>query len=190
MDIGQALREAAEIVEGAELRAEYRVAAFEKTLVALLELGSVRGGTAPASMSSELEPANVGAQGPLAAIAHKLGVDGEVISEVYELRDGAIDVILAHSRIAEGMSAGARQIAMLVAAGRQAAGLEADGWTEAGEIREICKEFGKYDQANFSSTLGNMHDYFSMSGRGATRKVRLTRAGWEFAKRLIEELTA
>jgi len=189
VDISEALRQAEKIVDEAAVKADLRVVAFGKTLDVLL--GSARGGDAGATSSdSGFAPPSQGDQEPLTSIARKLGVDVEAVSEVYEVRDGSFDIILGHSRFAEGMSTGARQLAVLVAAGRQAAGLDADGWTDGADIRAICKEFGKYDQANFSGTLTSMHDNFSLSGKGSARKFKLTRAGWEYAKKLIQELTA
>jgi len=50
------------------------------------------------------------------------------------------------------------------------------------------KEFNKFDQANFATTIGAMSEYFSISGGRSNKKVRLTRAGWERAKALVQEL--
>ena len=189
MELTEALKQAAKIVEEADLPADLRTAAFEKAVDSLM--GSPVG-AAPAQARTLTGPTLGGtaSQGGLHAIALRLGLSKDVIDEVFEVKDNTLDVILGYSRIASGTAAGARQLAVLVVAGRQAAGIDADGWTSAGEIRAICKEFNKFDQANFASTIAGMHQWFSVSGTGQSRKVKMTRAGWEHAAQLVTELTS
>jgi len=188
MELTDALKQAAKIVEDADLPADLRAAAFQKAVDSLL-------GSAPPAPGSESPGVATGTlsgvvpRAELNAIATKLSVTTDVVDEVFEIKDGTLDVILGYSRIASGVAAGARQLAVLVVAGRQAAGIDADGWTAVGEIRSICKEFNKFDQANFASTVAGMDKWFSISGTGQSRKVKMTRAGWEHAAQLIAELT-
>lgn len=189
MELEQALKRAAEIVENAKLPADLRATAFEKALDSLMGTSSATSG-ASAGSSKPATPAAPTGSDPISLIAKKLGTGTDVASEVYEVKDGTLDVILGTSRLADGVAAGARQLAVLVAAGRQAAGLESDGWTPTGEIRAICKEFNKFDQANFATTISELDQWFSISGKGVSRKVKMTRAGWEYAAQLVDELTS
>jgi hypothetical protein len=190
MNITEALQQAAGIVEGAGLPADLRVAAFEKAVDALLGSPTATGVGRGVSAGVETTAPAAGLTSALSCISRKLGVDEEVVSEVFDVRDGSLDVILGYSRFADGVAAGARELAVLVVAGRQASGIDADGWTSVVEIREICKEFNKFDEANFASTVTKMGDVFGISGKGLTRKVKMSRAGWEKAKQLVEKLTA
>jgi hypothetical protein len=185
MELAEALKRAAQIVEEAQLPSDLRAAAFSKAVDSLVGPAS----PAPSAQSSgSAQPGTHSGVSGLLAVSQKLGVTAEVADEVYDLRDGRLDVILGFSRIAAGAAAGARQLAVLVAAGRQAIGIDGDGWTPVSEIRDICKEFNKFDSANFASTIVGMDQWFSVSGSGPARKIRLTRAGWEHAAQLIAEL--
>lgn len=189
MELTDALKQAAKIVDDAGLPADLRAAAFQKAVDSLM------GSTPPPASGSGTSGVDTGAaravpRADLDAVATKLGVTTDVVDEVFEIKDGTLDVILGYSRIASGVAAGARQLAVLVVAGRQAAGIDADGWTAVGEIRSICKEFNKFDQANFASTVAGMDKWFSISGTGQGRKVKMTRAGWEHAAQLVAELTS
>ena len=152
-------------------------------------MGSAPGASAPHDGISAKPDAGAAASDGLGAIAQKLSLPPEVVAEVFDISSGTLDVVIGFSRLADGDAAGTKQLAILVAAGRQAAGIDTDGWTPAAEIREICKEFGKYDQANFGSTLKSMDRVFSISGSGRDRKVKMTRAGWEHVADLVSELT-
>lgn len=188
MDLTEALKEAARIVEEADLPTDLRAAAFQKAVDSLM--GPLVAAASPPVFDTPSSSIGRGAQSGIQAIAQKLGLPVEVVSEVFEIKDGALDVILGYSRIAAGAAAGTRQLAVLVAAGRQAAGIDADGWTPVSGIRSICKEFNKFDQANFASTVVEMDQWFSISGTGQSRKVKMTRAGWEQATLLVAELTS
>lgn len=189
MELEEALKKAAEIVERAKLPQDLRAPAFERALESLMGTAGGAPRHAPADAKHPIAPAS-SESAPLSAIAAKLGISEDAVAETFDVKDGNLDVVLGYSKLATGTAAGARQLALLVAAGRQAAGLDPDGWTATAEIRAICKEFGKFDEANFGATIAKMHQPFSFSGSGASRKVKMTRAGWEQAKQLVEELTA
>jgi hypothetical protein len=187
MELEAALKQAAAIVEGADLPSDLRATAFAKAIDSLMGTSAVPSGLAGSSAGREKGPR---AGGEMRAIADKIGLAEDVVSEVYDVKDGTLDVILPYSRIAKGAAPGARQLAVLVVAGRQAAGIDGDGWTAVAEIRAICKEFNRYDSANFASTVLEMGEWFSISGSGSVRRVKLTRAGWEHSTQLLDELTA
>lgn len=187
MELKEALRQAAKIVEEAGIPDDLRATAFQWAVDSLMTpLADV----ASTPASPRRGPATgAGSGAGITAIAQKLGLPVELVGEVFEVKDGVLDVILGYSRIADGVAAGARQLAVLVVAGRQAAGIDADGWTHVSEIRAICKEFNKFDQANFASTVVALDQWFGISGSGQSRKVKMTRAGWEQAAQLVTELT-
>ncbi len=187
MDLEDALKKASEIVEQADLPADLRPTAFQKAFDSLM--GSASPAASPYAGIPAKQDAGSVASGGLEATAQKLSLPLEVVAEVFDISDGTLDVVVGFSRLADGDAAGTKQLAVLVAAGRQAAGIDSDGWTSAAEIREICKDFGKFDQANFGSTLKGMDKWFSISGSGRDRKVKMTRAGWEHAADLVRALT-
>ena len=76
------------------------------------------------------------------------------------------------------MATATKEIALLVAGGRQAAGLEA--WTSWDEIRRWCGEFKKLDSGNFAKTMREMDDVFNTRKESERKlQVRLAKHGWE-----------
>jgi hypothetical protein len=75
-----------------------------------------------------------------------------------------------------------KAIALLVAAGRQAAGMEE--WTQATAIREVCRNFGVLDVANFATEVASLGDVFLVRGKGQSREFKVTRHGYEEAGRM------
>lgn len=82
---------------------------------------------------------------------------------------------------------GTQQIALLVPAGRQPGGWEE--WTPIERIREVCRDYGRFDVATFASTVKRMGDLFSFRGRARQLELRLTRPGFEQAGELACELS-
>jgi len=124
----------------------------------------------------------------LAKIAAKFNVDGESVGEVYEADGDSIKLIIAASKLEQEKRAATKQIALLVAAGRQAADID-PGWTESRVIREICDDYGKLDSGNFAKSVRDQGDVFSYDGSGQSLKVKVNRAGFERAGETVKQLT-
>ncbi len=120
----------------------------------------------------------------LAAIARRLGIDRATVSEVFASQDGELELIVSVGRLSGKVATATKEIALLVAGARQAAGLEE--WTSWDEIRRWCAEFKKLDSGNFAKTMREMDDVFN-TRRASERKlqVRLAKPGWE---RVAEEI--
>jgi hypothetical protein len=174
------LVQAAAIVESAELPESYRPSAFEYALGVLS--GSARGPQRDARTPEAAEP---GAN--LTRMASKLDLDPESIAEVYADDEKGPQVIVGVGKLEDKPALATKQLALLVAGGRQAAGIEE--WTESSVIRKTCEDYGRLDLANFASTLSKMADFFSFRGQGAKRELRINRAGLEELKRQIAKLT-
>lgn len=141
--------------------------------------------------SSRVQPSQrngVDNEDPVDRIASRFGVDPEVVSEVFHDDDGQLGIGVAPSRLAKGAASGTKQIALLLAAGRQAGGYD-DAYTPVSLIRERCRDFARLDSGNFSTTITEMKDEFTFKGKGQARMVHVTRPGWAKAKALILELT-
>ena len=52
----------------------------------------------------------------------------------------------------------------------------------------MCRDFGVFNSANFSSTIKTLSDEFRFTGAKQGLKVRMTRKGWEAARDLITEI--
>lgn len=125
----------------------------------------------------------------LAAIAHRLSLPIEDVRDVYNISgDGEIEIIVASGKLPPGDAPATKELALLVAAGRQSVGEE---WTPFGEIRVVCDIYGRLDSSNFATTIREMEDVFNMrSPTPRKREVRINRPGWERAAALVSRLTS
>lgn len=124
---------------------------------------------------------------PLANVAARLGLDLGTVGEVFSVHDGELELITPAGKLSRRTATATKEIALLVAGGRQAAGLEE--WTSSDVIRAVCQDFKRYDSPNFAKTLREMEDVFNFR-RESERKlsVRLARPGWDRAGAAVQRL--
>jgi hypothetical protein len=187
MEIKDILAAAAKAVDDAQLEQEFRVAGFTKAVD--LIAGPV-GQSDPANMGRPAREAparhtDAGA-GKLDSIANKLELDAEDISEVYADENGELNIVISPWKLDAKKMAATKQIAVLVSAGRQGAGI--DDWTAMEPIRRTADEFKRLDAPNFAKAMQGMGDTFRFTGSGSSLKVKLSRPGWEEAKALVKKL--
>jgi hypothetical protein len=186
-EVKQLMKDAVKAIEEANVPDDLRVTAFEKSFDALLGATEAKG--VPAELEEPAPPARRTAPtaGPsLASIASRLGVDGELVDEIFYEDGDFLALALAPSRFDPRKAAATQQIALLLAAGRQAGGWEE--WTAVGVIREVCRDYGRFDVANFATTIKRMGDVFNFRGRARQLEVRVTRPGYEQAADLVRAL--
>lgn len=190
-EIKTMMMEVVKALDEAGVPDDLRVTAFEKAFDAMMG-PTVNASEAPdrtldqrpGDGSGNAETTN----GPsLAAIARRLGLDPELVGEIYYVEGDALGLAIASSKLHPKKAAATQQIALLVAAGRQAGGW--DEWTPVGRIREVARDYGRFDVANFAGTIKRMGEAFSFRGRGRDVEVRLTRPGYEQAATLARELS-
>jgi hypothetical protein len=119
-------------------------------------------------------------------IAARLQLDRNVVDQVYRVTDDTVNVIVSPRRLSPSKATATRQLAQLVAGGRQAADIEE--WTDAGIIRQVVSDFGRYDSPNFASTIASMDEVFLFSGKGQSRTVKVSRPGMETISALVRNL--
>ncbi len=180
-DMAKVLQETLKLLDEVAVPTELRVAAFERTFDALV--------SRRASSEQSNAKAGLGAgtnAEPLLGIAERLGLEHDLVREIYVVEDDEVSLVIPPSRFEKSKAVGAQQVALLTAAGRQGAGLEE--WTHIKVIREACREYGRLDSANFATTIKRMDGVFSYRGRAQQLEVRLTRPGYEQAGVLAREL--
>lgn len=121
-------------------------------------------------------------------IAEEMEVEPQKVRRLFAEKNGEPELILKSSRLPKTKAAAAADIALLVMAGRQAAGI--DDYTEAELLRGTVKRYGKFDSANFSSQMKALDNFILADGKGATVKRKLTHPGMEAAAELVEKYTA
>lgn len=179
--IDEILREAATAVEDSGVPEDLREVAFAKA-VDLISGASMK---TEAGLLSEQRNSSCG-DDILEMISRKFEADIGLIEEAYEVEDGVPQLTVARSKLASSKMAATKQVALLLAAARQAAGVE--DWTEFDKIRESVEMYGKYNSPNFARTIAELEDEFSFSGKGQSKRVKVRRDGFKSAGSLIGQL--
>jgi hypothetical protein len=190
VDVKDILRRAAEEVEASGVSEEFREAAFSKAvdLIARPAIGSSDTGMQSGSISLPQGGVGVPARTEtiLRKIASRLKLADDVVREVFHEEDGTIDIVVSPTRFHVQKSKATKELALLVAAGRQAAALEE--FTSVAAIRPVVENFKRYDPPNFSTTISEMTTEFNHRGTGRKKEVRVSKPGWEAATALVTRL--
>jgi hypothetical protein len=124
----------------------------------------------------------------MATLSAKLGVDIATAERVFDIDEDGLHVVLAPSKLHGTTSVAIQQLARLVVAGRQAAGLD-DDWTATSAIRSVCEDRGKHDSANFATHVKKLDgDGFRLKGAGRSRELKANAAGFEATGLLVKQL--
>jgi hypothetical protein len=182
-DIGALLSRAVAIVGAADIPDDLRSVAFSYACTAL----EARPRPSDGDPSSP-EAYDSHADSLLPQIAQKLGVDHDTVTAVFEEDDGDIVLILPKNMLPNtgSKASSMRDIALLVAAGRQAAGLE--DYTSLSLVRKECEELGVLDANNFATEVGRL-GMRAQGGRNS-REVRASRHQLEQAAALMRDITS
>ncbi len=193
--VTEILRTAHESVTAAGVPDDLRAMAFEKAL----ELLGVQGALSSAAPPTPPPTGTVsgsGASGGAAAadktfdkIAEKLKVTKTAVEKVFHIEGESLELSIGTSKLPKPKVPGTKMIALLLAAGRQAGGWDAE-WTAVSDIRAVCEAFGRLDGSNFAGTIREMDNVFNFSGARRSRKVKVkvNREGFEDAGALVREL--
>lgn len=192
--IAQRLRIAVEAVETANVPEDLRDIAFTRALDATL--GPVappsdpppvqQGGGGPPA--SEQTGAGLSVASPMAKLAKHLGIDPVLATQVFDIDEEGLHVALAPSKFSSKVMQAMEEIARLVVAGRQAAGLDAE-WTSFNEIRVVCENRGKFSAGNFSACVSKLDgDGFRVRGTGRKKEAKANATGLEKTGQLIVQL--
>jgi hypothetical protein len=192
MSLKEILVEALRAVDEAGVPTDLRQIAFEKAIDLAAQQAVTRtdaGGEKPAAKAAKAASEVAGESGDaLERIAGKLKLDREIVAHVYNVDpEGNLEVVVAPSRLPAKVATAMREIALLVAAGRQAGGFDSE-WTSADEIRQVCEHFKRFDSPNFASALKQMEHVFLMRGTSRKREVKMTAPAWVEATDLVKRL--
>lgn len=180
-------------VEEADVPDDLREIAFAKAFE--LRAGTVRSVPATSAGGTPGEAAAVpathgrldGHGDSLARVAQRLGISPETVAEVFDVHEGEIELIIPAGKLASRVATATKQIALLVAGGRQAAGIE--DWTSLDKIRDVCVYFRRIDSGNFAKTVREMDEVFNFRNPSPRKiQVRLARPGWELVADEVRRL--
>ncbi len=193
----EVLEAAMKDVEDARIPVELRPIALWKAIdlragIGAVELPGVGSTSTGAGSSRSQQGAPTGAAGAtpgdsLASIAHRLGLDRATVGEVFTVQGGEPELIVPVGKLPSKVAAATKEIALLIAGGRQAAGVEE--WTSWDIVRAVCTDYKRIDSTNFAKTIREMDDVFNFR-RDSERKVsvKLARPGWDRLAEAIRRL--
>jgi hypothetical protein len=184
--VSDVLVNALQDVEKAKIPEDLREVAF-KEAIRLREEGAPQSASNRAKLAQPHSTAKVsGGDGALTKIATRFGVESGQVAEVFVERDGEVRLAVGTRALSTGKAPATKEIALLIAGARQAC--EVEEWTSVNVIRDWCKEYGRYDSANFGSAIASMEDLFQFSGKGQKREVKLRQPAWEDAGDIIRRM--
>jgi hypothetical protein len=188
MEVREVLVQALVEVDEANVPAELRSVAFGKAVDLLVARAGES--TEPLQPFHQTRMGNgqvTGDAAPLGKVAARLKLDKELVQDIFDYDEDGVRVIVSPRKLDKGLGPGTKQLALLVVAGRQAAG-DDEGWTSVEAIRKVCEEYNKLDSPNFAAHIKAMKNEFTLRGTAQKREVKLTRPGWEAARELVEKL--
>jgi len=188
MELRELFEQVISVIDELNIPNDLRAVAFEKGVDILAGPRSAPPAASSGVPDSGKTPPRDIAGARLEKIAAKLGTSIDEINVIYHEADDNLGIGVATSKLAKSSAAATREIALLIAAGRQAGGYDVD-WTPIGEIRSVCSDYGRFDGANFASTITDMGDFLNFRGRGQGREVRVLKPGFDAAAALVRRLS-
>ena len=190
MDAANALKESLKLLSDENVPDDLRVAAFNKVFDLISEVAATNKtqllGKAEQSTDG---PNSILGDGTLERIAKRFGLGMDIIEQIYAFEAGDLELVVPSGKLEDVKARATQQIALLLVAGRQAGGIDADGWTSADVVRIWCENFKKHDSSNFSTTLKSMEDTLTIRGNGRDRKLKMTNPAYTKAIDLVRSLT-
>lgn len=182
------LSKARQLLDDASLPDDLRAVAFGKA-VELLSMGVGAAGKDTFSGGGSVGggPLTDSTSGlsPMDRLLARLRLSRDVVEAVYTENGDELELTVAPDKLARSKSAGAREIALLVAAAGQSV---SDEPTTADQIRRVVEDYNRYDSPNFASALFSMKGMFLVAGSSRARTFKLTKPGWAAASALVSRL--
>lgn len=186
--LAEALRSARESVDAADLPEDLRVPAFEKALAALLPISSSTPSPGPDLGEDNRESDEV-VSPAITRTAGKLRVGEGLVGRVLDFDEEGVHILVPRSRFPKPKSEAIQDVAILVVGGRQASGLDPDGWTHQSFVRHATEVLGVDDHSNFAAHMKKLAGVRSR-GSGRTGELKMNAVGFEAAGDLIRRLTS
>ena len=121
-------------------------------------------------------------------IAVKFGVEAEIVERVLDVDEDGVHLSVPRSALNDTKKVAMREVARLIAAARQAAGVDEE-YTQFAVIRDTCDDRGVLDSANFAAAMQSLDgDGMRFRGTGRSREVKVNAAGYEKAAGIMRRV--
>lgn len=176
-------QEAYTAIKDLEAADEYKLAGYKVILSSLI--GSpVRAQTNPAQAA---DPAS--GSRPKRATAHDsgdwtgkiadaLGMTSDEIAEIYYYDGENLKLLVGRKQLPSSASSGTQHVAALIAAGRQAMGLDENG-TEFELIKPALKTHNVFNLKNWTTYIKQLGSKFIYDGTGKQQTIKLTNKAYD-----------
>ncbi len=191
MNQNEILSETLNAIDEAKVPDDLRAVAFGKVFDLLAQRdGDTTASAQPAIKRDGAAPEVHDGNEPLNKIAVRLGVPLDAIEQVYAIDGESLELVFPAGKLKQSKSHATEQIALLVAGGRQASGIDSDGWTSVDVIREWCEHYKKNDASNFATTIQKMNTIVTVRGNGRDRKIKMTNPAFSQVAELVRGVSS
>ena len=182
------IKRAYEAVRGADLPEELHSGALSAILPFLAESPATAKMPEPrAGATGEHAAHDRAGQSLLDRIVSRLGLDAPLLEAVYEELDGDLHLVLSPALLDEKARPAMRQLALLVCAGRQAAGLD-NGNTPISVLRGVLAQYpAHFDERNLYNALNGVES-LRRTGERDNLSFRALPAAYNELAKLVREL--
>jgi hypothetical protein len=111
-------------------------------------------------------------------IADALGMTIDEIAEIYYFDGENLKLLVGRKQLPSSASSGTQHIAALVAAGRQAMGLDENG-TEFELIKPVLKTHNVFNTKNWTTYIKQLGSKFIYDGSGKKQTIKLTNKAYD-----------
>jgi hypothetical protein len=144
-----------------------------------------RPGSSPEGGGANEEKA-VNPTGAIGRIADKLSVTQEQAAHVFDVDEDGVHLTVPHAAFDSKKRTAMQQVMRVVAAARQAIGLEE--YTATKVLRAACEDRGVLDAGNFSSALAAIDgDGLRVKGTGQSREIKVNAKGYVVAGEIVKQ---
>ena len=177
-----------EVLQSSEIPEPKQEIAFGAIFAFLAQGGTVSGPAAPEDQPGPAA-ADERATG-LAGIAKALKVDEETASYLYDIDGRDLDLTIARDDLSSDRATAMREVALLVVAGRQAAGIDKDR-TDSNQVRKQGVHLGVMAKNTFRQEMGALNPQVTSKPQGRSgRALKITRIGYDAAGRIAQRIAA
>jgi hypothetical protein len=151
-----------------------------------------QGGTTSDPSEQETDPLGPGAADEratgLAGIAKALKVDEETASYMYDIDGRELDLTISRDDLSSDRATAMREVALLVVAGRQAAGIDKER-TDSNQVRNQGVHLGVMAKNTFRQEMGALSPQVTSKSQGRVgRALKMTRIGYDAAGRIAQRI--
>jgi hypothetical protein len=182
----EALEAAVAAVKAAKVPKDLRVAAFN---AAFYDSTAASASSAPAGHKSPpaSRPLSTDASGGVEKIAAKLELDSEVVSRVYDVDEDGVHLTIKPNSLSPTKKFAQQEVTYLLAAGRQAVGLEE--WTPTKIVIEATHDRGVHDTNVSKAVTALEGDGFRFRGTKGKREMKISAVGFSKAAEIVKRFT-